>query len=202
MIPTEQLETYERLLKVIKEPELKIGNVLLSKTDFKSSSKLWTSKEAFEQRKKNYKHLRAKFLIIIRLVRRYTRYHRESQYLISFINSRETYNKSRFLTKNKVNILTVMREYLEHFSRIQPLMIKLEKVLMFLEQSGLSIKTKKFQEIMAELYQVERTFFGYCVRMNELLRDSDEMISSGSYDSGPWDDRTLESEFVDDQSPD
>lgn len=73
---------------------------------------------------------------------------------------------------------------------------------MFLEQSGLSIKTKKFQEIMAELYQVERTFFGYCVRMNELLRDSDEMISSGSYDSGPWDDRTLESEFVDDQSPD
>jgi|Transcript_5782 hypothetical protein len=202
MIPAEQLETYERLLKVIKEPELKIGNVLLSKTDFKSSSKLWTSKEAFEQRKKNYKHLRAKFLIIIRLVRRYTRYHRESQYLISFINSRETYNKSRFLTKNKVNILTVMREYLEHFSRIQPLMIKLEKVLMFLEQSGLSIKTKKFQEIMAELYQVERTFFGYCVRMNELLRDSDEMISSGSYDSGAWDDRTLESEFVDDQSPD
>eukprot|EP00599_Poterioochromonas_sp_BG-1_P009536 CAMPEP_0173133286 /NCGR_PEP_ID=MMETSP1105-20130129/639_1 /TAXON_ID=2985 /ORGANISM="Ochromonas sp., Strain BG-1" /LENGTH=55 /DNA_ID=CAMNT_0014044931 /DNA_START=457 /DNA_END=624 /DNA_ORIENTATION=+ len=55
---------------------------------------------------------------------------------------------------------------------------------------------------MAELYQVERTFFGYCVRMNELLRDSDEMISSGSYDSGAWDDRTLESEFVDDQSPD
>jgi hypothetical protein len=198
--PNERIDSFDKLLKTMKELPIKIGDVTLLGSDFKdmNSFKPWKSMDHYDPRDRRQtspnKQLRAKFVVIVRLVRRYIKYHRESQFLISFINSKETYLKSRRLLKNKEDILAIMESYLESFNRIQPLMFNLEKVLKYLEDANASLKTVKYQELLQELYQIEKLMQKFCVRMNELLRDSDEMIATSSYDDDYRHSRSLRPE--------
>jgi hypothetical protein len=194
----ERLDTFDKLLKTMKEVPIKLGDITLLASDFKDMNfKPWKSMD-YDPRDRRQtspnKQLRAKFVVIVRLVRRYIKYHRESQYLISFINSKETYLKSRHLIKNKEDILAIMENYLESFNRIQPFMFTLEKVLKYLEDANASLKTVKYQELLHELYQIEKLIQKYCYRMNELLRDSDEMIATSSYDDDYRHSRSLRPE--------
>lgn len=182
-----RIDSYAKLEESCKFQLIKIGDLTLTQADFKSCyTKPWKIWSNFQQKKLLYKQIRAKFLIIAKLIKRYIQYHRQCQYLISFINSRYSYNKSKALSSNKLGIIEVMHAYLEHFTSFETSLYNLEKVLKFLEDSDMSIKSGKVPLIQDELYKIEKCMLEYCAQMNELLRTSDQMITTGSYD-----DRTL-----------
>jgi hypothetical protein len=181
----EKLDTLDKLLKSMKTLPIQIGEVILHSRDFKwCYIKPWDIRASSKKKTILYRQLRAKFYIIAKLVRRYIQYHRQSQYLICFINSRNSFTRSRLLTSNKSGIISVMQSYLESFSKTQEVLDTLEKVLIFLEDSCMSIKKAKVEEIIAELYLIEDRLKHFCIQMNDLLRNSDGMIASGSYDDG------------------
>ena len=180
-----RLDTVEKLFLSMKSLPIQIGNVIIRANDFKTVYfKPWDPRTPYKKKYLIYKRLKAKFTVIAKLIRRYIQYHRQSQYLICFINSRDSYSRSRGLKSNKSEIISVMQAYLMNLTGTQEALGILEKILKFLEQSHFSIRSAKVEEIMNELYQYEKKMQGFCIQMHDLLRNSDDMIISGSYDDG------------------
>ena len=175
--PLERIDSFEALLKAVDTKSLKVGNVSLERSDFKCYAlRIWMSSDAREKRLNVYKQIQTKFLIVVRSVRRYIRYHRQCQFLINFINSKGSNSKKAQLDGNKLEILKVMKEYLQNFIIVQQVMGVVEKLLRFLVDSSWSLRTNKFQEVMQELYKVEKLMQSFCFRISSLLRNSDDMI--------------------------
>jgi hypothetical protein len=161
---------------------LLIGDVIIQRSDFKTYySKLWKLESYAVQRESNYRHLRAKFIVIARLTRRYITYHKESQYLVQFINKKsQNLTIIDNLTEKRKEVIQIMDEYRRGFHQIQTIMFQLEKLIKFLKISNGTIKRGKFTDVMKELYKIESNLQNLCFRMNDLLRTSDHLIIHNS----------------------